>query len=93
MYAVYILYSSKLDKYYIGYTTDLVGRLRRHNSHSKGYTNAGKPWVLVYSEDYEKKSVAAAREKQLKKWKSRSGLELLILNGSGQGNIHIPGEQ
>jgi putative endonuclease len=83
MYAVYILYSSKLDKYYIGYSADVVGRLRRHNSHSRGYTCAGKPWILVYSENYENKSDAEAREKQLKKWKNRTRLEDLIITNSG----------
>lgn len=78
MYAVYILYSSKLDRYYIGYSADISGRLRRHNDHSKGYTNAGKPWILVYSEDYEYKSDAFAREKQLKKLKNRIRLEEII---------------
>ena len=78
MYAVYILYSSKLDRYYIGYSSDIAGRLRRHNDHSKGYTNAGKPWILVYSEDYENKSDASAREKQLKKLKNRVRLEEII---------------
>ena len=78
MYAVYILYSSKLDRYYIGYSSDIAGRLRRHNDHSKGYTNAGKPWVLVYYEDYMKKSDASAREKQLKKLKNRVRLEEII---------------
>jgi len=78
MYAVYILYSSKLDRYYIGYSSDIAGRLRRHNDHSKGFTNAGKPWVIVYSEDYENKSDASAREKQLKKLKNRVRLEEII---------------
>jgi putative endonuclease len=78
MYAVYVIYSSKLDRYYIGYSADVVDRLRRHNSHSKGFTCAGKPWVLVYSENYENRSDAAAREKQLKKWKNRTRLEDLI---------------
>ena len=31
MYIVYILYSSRLDKYYIGRTNDIVRRLSEHN--------------------------------------------------------------
>jgi putative endonuclease len=81
MYAVYILYSSKLDRYYIGYSADVAGRLRRHNNHSMGYTCAGKPWILVYFENYENKSDAEAREKQLKKWKNRTRLTDLIKSG------------
>ena len=88
MYAVYILYSSKLDRYYIGYSADVDGRLRRHNDHSKGYTNTGKPWVLVYTEDYKNKSDAEAREKQLKKWKNKARLEELIMKNLR--NSHAP---
>ncbi|MGJ1268824.1 GIY-YIG nuclease family protein, partial [Sphingobacterium spiritivorum] len=35
MYFLYILYSVQADRYYIGVTHDLEGRLRRHNSHYK----------------------------------------------------------
>lgn len=78
MYAVYILYSSRLDRYYIGSTADVAGRLRRHNSNSQGFTRAGRPWKLVFSEAYENKSYAEAREKQLKRWKNRARIEDLI---------------
>ena len=82
MYAVYILYSSKLDKYYIGSSADIADRLRRHNSHSKGFTSTGRPWILVYSEEFGEKQEAEAREKQLKRWKNRERLETLIKNSS-----------
>jgi putative endonuclease len=82
MYYSYILYSSKLDKYYIGSTSDLAGRLRRHNSSGSGFTSTGKPWELVYQEEYPDKSQALKREKQLKSWKSRERLQSLI-SGSG----------
>jgi len=78
MYAVYILYSSKLDKYYIGSSADIADRLRRHNSHSKGFTSTGRPWILVYSEEFGEKQEAEAREKQLKRWKNRERLNALI---------------
>ncbi|WP_372950757.1 GIY-YIG nuclease family protein [Mariniphaga sp.] len=43
MYYCYILYSQKLDKFYIGSTGDLSGRLSRHNSAHKGFTATGRP--------------------------------------------------
>ena len=82
MYAVYILYSSKLDKFYVGSSANVSGRLRRHNSHSKGFTAAGRPWILVFTEEFVEKQEAEAREKQLKRWKNRSKLETLIKKGS-----------
>jgi putative endonuclease len=82
MYTLYIIYSEKLNKYYIGYSSDVDERLRKHNNASKGFTNAGRPWILVYTENYDSKQDAAAREKQLKNWKNRSRLEALINKGS-----------
>jgi putative endonuclease len=58
MYYSYILFSQKLDKYYIGSTGDLSGRLQRHNTSHKDFTSTGKPWKLVYSEPFSEKSLA-----------------------------------
>jgi putative endonuclease len=49
---VYILYSPKIDKYYIGACTDMERRLYEHNiGHSK-FTATGMPWELKYTEVY-----------------------------------------
>ncbi len=82
MHFCYILYSKKIDKYYIGQTSNIHGRIARHNSSKKGFTSTGKPWVLVYSEKFHDKSSALKREKQLKRWKSRKDIERLIQKGS-----------
>ncbi|MGD9931577.1 MAG: GIY-YIG nuclease family protein [Mangrovibacterium sp.] len=83
MHFCYILYSEKLDKYYIGSTGDPTGRLQRHNSSKKGFTATGKPWTLKYLEKFETKELALKREMQLKAWKNRLFLEELIRKGSG----------
>ena len=77
-YFVYILYSKILDRYYIGSTSDLQERLKKNNRNHKGYTNAGKPWVIIYYETFETKADALRREKQLKAWKNRQKIELLL---------------
>ena len=77
-FTVYILYSLTLDSYYIGFTGDLIARLRRHNSYSKGYTGRAKDWKVVYQEVYENKPAAINRERELKGWKSRIMIEQLI---------------
>ncbi len=82
MYAVYILYSSKLDKYYIGSSAEVIGRLRRHNSNSKGFTSTGRPWILVYTEVHANRHDAESREMQLKRWKNKERLKTLFKNGS-----------
>jgi putative endonuclease len=55
MFYCYILYSEKLDKYYIGCTSDVNGRISRHNSSNHGFTSTGKPWILKYSEAFGKR--------------------------------------
>ncbi|WP_022829243.1 GIY-YIG nuclease family protein [Sphingobacterium paucimobilis] len=55
MFTVYILYSVSIDRYYIGFTGNLVERLRRHNSYSKGYTGRAKDWAVVYEEAFADK--------------------------------------
>lgn len=78
MYYCYILYSEKLDKYYIGSTSNIEGRILRHNSSNHGFTSTGKPWILKYSESFVEKTDALKREMQLKSWKSRKLIEELI---------------
>ena len=78
MHHVYVLYSDLLDKYYLGSTADVERRTAQHNSLPKGFTKAGRPWRLVYVEDFGSKSEALKREKYLKRMKSRRFIEELI---------------
>ena len=71
MFIVYILYSSSIDKYYVGFTNDLERRLLEHNRKKGKYTDGGIPWLLVHQEHYVLKSEAMKREKQIKQQKSR----------------------
>ncbi len=74
----YILYSAKIDKYYIGACTDMQRRLYEHNiGHSK-FTKAGTPWMIVYTEEFDTLLQAKQRELQIKKMKSRNYIEGLI---------------
>jgi putative endonuclease len=75
---VYIVYSAKLNKYYVGACIDLDRRLYEHNiGHSK-FTSTGLPWVLKYKEFYETLPEAKKREAAIKKMKSRKCIEGLI---------------
>ncbi len=84
-YFFYILFSIKRDKYYIGHTHDLTGRLRRHNSGHKGFTGNVNDWQILYTEEFPDKSSAYARELQVKGWKSRKMIEQLL---SSVGSEH-----
>ncbi len=77
----YIIYSAKLDKYYVGACIYLDRRLYEHNiGHSK-FTSLGIPWQIVYTEGYQTLPEAKKRELQIKKMKSRKYIENLISAG------------
>ena len=78
MFTVYILFSSSIDKYYVGYTNDLERRLTEHNRKKGKYTDGGIPWRLVHQEEYESKSEAMNREKFIKSQKSRQYILSII---------------
>jgi putative endonuclease len=75
---VYILYSRKIDKYYVGACKDLDRRLYEPNlGHSK-FTSTGVPWELVYKEEFQDLILAKQHELKIKKMKSRAYIEGLI---------------
>jgi putative endonuclease len=78
MYFVYILYSNSLNRYYVGYTSNLDERLTEHNSGVSSYTRKGIPWVLMYSETFDNKTDAIKRENYIKRMKSRKYIEGLF---------------
>jgi putative endonuclease len=78
MYHTYILFSIIKNKYYIGSTSNLEERIKKHNSNHKGFTGGVGDWQVVYYENYKSKSEATQREMQIKKWKSRKIIESLV---------------
>jgi len=78
MYYFYILYSKSLDRYYLGHTSDLKERLRRHITNHKGYTGKANDWQVVYKEHYTSKNQAYKRERQVKARKSKASIQKLI---------------
>jgi putative endonuclease len=78
MYTLYILHSCLLDRYYVGYTNDIIRRLEEHNRIKGKFTDAGIPWALVYSESFASKKEAMHREKFIKSRKSKNFIIELI---------------
>ena len=75
----YVLYSAELDRYYIGHTTEAMEeRLRKHLSAHRGWTSRAKDWKPVHVEVFPEKWEAYAREREVKGWKNRTRIELLI---------------
>ncbi len=78
MYKVYILKSQKTGKRYVGITSQSVKeRLVDHNSGSTAWTRAHRPFELVYSQDFQSKTLALKREKFLKSGNGRRDLDNL----------------
>ena len=82
-YHFYILYSLSLDKYYIGHTSEIENRIRKHNASHKGFTGKANDWKVVYTEMFQSKEKAYKRERQVKSWKSRKMISKLINYSKG----------
>jgi putative endonuclease len=71
MFFVYILLSEKDNKRYIGCTENLDRRLTQHNSGLVKSTRNRRPLKLIYQEEFEIKSDAMKREKEIKAKKGK----------------------
>ena len=71
MYYVYIIYSTKFDKYYIGQTQDFNARLLRYNSGYEKSTSPYLPWVKKCVIEKVTRSEAIVLEKKLKNLNSQ----------------------
>ena len=80
MYYLYIIYSSSLDKFYTGETTDVQERLLKHNQHTyqKAFTKAADDWEIKLQKRCENKSDAIYLEQFIKRMKSRKFVQKII---------------
>jgi len=74
-YTVYIIKSSKDNKRYIGCTKNILRRLDEHNNGLVKSTRNRRPLELIYTEGFENKSDAIARERFFKSGKGREFLD------------------
>ena len=59
--------SSKINKTYVGYTNNLLLRLKKHNSNKGAKSTKGYKWLLIYNKKFKTKSEAMSYEYKLKK--------------------------
>ena len=72
MFTVYVLFSRKFGKIYVGFTSNLAERLKAHNElDTKGWTRSYRPWEVIHQELFENKAAAMQREKDLKSGQGR----------------------
>jgi putative endonuclease len=79
MFYVYILFSEKIDRYYIGYSENPETRLEeRHNKGRVKATKGGIPYSLKAKKIFLTELAAIQEERRIKKMKSRKYIEELI---------------
>jgi len=78
MYYVYVIWSEKLRKRYVGSTQNIEKRLEQHNKGKTPFTLRGIPWNLIYHEAFTTRSEALKREKFLKSGAGRNWLDKMF---------------
>ena len=78
MVYLYILQSLSSGRFYTGVTERIQSREAEHNDGQTKSTRTGRPWKLVYSEQFASRPEALARERQIKSWKSHRSIQELI---------------
>ena len=66
----YILKSKTSGKLYIGQTSNLAKRVKRHNSGGSNYTRGKGPWELIFSMEFSTRAEAVQIERKLKGFKN-----------------------
>ena len=66
---VYILKTidGYINKTYVGYTTNVISRLKKHNSSKGAKATRGYKWKIIYKKRFLSKSKALSFEYSLKK--------------------------
>ena len=82
MFYTYLLFSVRLNRYYIGTTDDVVRRLEEHNNafYEDAYTSKGIPWNLLLSIVCDSSSEAYRLKAFIKRMKSRKFIEKLLVD-------------
>ena len=78
-FVVYILYSKSYGKTYVGFTSNLIERMKSHNVWgTKGYTIKYRPWIVLEVQFFGSKKEAMQIEKFYKTGKGRELIKQLI---------------
>ncbi|MBX7093836.1 MAG: GIY-YIG nuclease family protein [Flavobacteriales bacterium] len=77
-YCVYILFSEVDHLLYIGFTTDLEERIKRHNSGQNKSTAPRRPLKLIFTEHYLFEEDALKREQYFKTNMGKKAIKLML---------------
>ena len=59
--------STNNKKTYVGYTNNLIERLKKHNSNKGAKSTKGYKWKIIFKKKFQTKSKAMSYEYKLKK--------------------------
>ncbi len=90
MYHVYVLKSRQDGGLYVGITESLERRLRQHNAGQTSSTRPRPPFDLLFSESFEDRPAARAREKYYKSGIGRERLASSLPTVAGIGGRSEP---
>ena len=82
MIYVYAIQSLKDGRIYVGQTSNVTNRLAQHNKGLTFSTKPYTPWKLFYTETFNDRASARAKEKYLKSGIGKSYLKSLLQTGS-----------
>ena len=73
IFYVYMIKSinKKIIKTYVGYTNNLILRLKKHNSGVGAKSTRGRKWKIIYKKKFKDKKLAMSFEYKLKKDKKK----------------------
>jgi putative endonuclease len=78
-FVVYVLFSETYDKTYVGFTSNLIERIKSHNTLGvKGYTLRYRPCEVIYVEFFNEKKLALNKEKYFKTGVGRAYIKTLL---------------
>ena len=83
IYYVYILINlnKKSNPTYVGYTNNVINRLRLHNTSKGAKFTRGRIWKIIYKKEYQNKSIAMQNEYKIKhNYKLRAKIKSNYLN-------------
>lgn len=75
-YFLYILFCDEKE-FYVGITKSLETRIQQHKNKQSKYTKRFNTIKFVYSEQFDNRTNAENREKQLKGWSQKKKIALI----------------
>ena len=66
VFTTYVLFSENYGKHYVGFTSNLIERMRSHNELGDDWTKSYRPWKMIYYKAFYTKKEAMEYEKWLK---------------------------